>query len=557
MSIRSEAMPYRGELSFQLMEILRKNGMRAQLAVEGDRYMLLVQGHDSPMLSYPISEQQFRALADGGTNYANKKAYNTFNGIVGKDFDMPSSFVAAKNVNGRVVMGLHGVRESMPYGRMGMPYPHAFGPGFLGYSPRMQPGMHLRRIGGVAVMAQPMLIEHTDGRMRPGELKSGGYGYYYKGQQTQPQQAAPVDALKDLQTYFPPVQTRPRPTEPAIPYKEHITSDVYFTNEKWQEVLSSHGIIIDADKKQLTIQSTANNQDFVYDLSDIEVQKLTDNSLKTTSVQDRLDLLNNVISLDFKDTITKEALNSKERIGIALKPEVEQSLAPQQAMQNGEQMQVIQDPLVHQHHEAPTLNPDEGYVDGSRIEDLNERKGWYREGNHGREVEVGDIWVEKVDPPVKEEAPEAEKQKGKKDDDKVTYKMSAVINGEVVSHEISKKQFEKFMAVDDYQRQRMMSKIFSEVDMKTRPEMRNRFNPLAALAAGLEVAREATFVGADIAHNVEHIKHPHMAPDVYQEVHGTGRIYVKPGVDSPQDIASRAFEAGLNQGLHGGHGMGR
>lgn len=557
MSIRSEAMPYRGELSFQLMEILRKNGMRAQLAVEGDRYMLLVQGHDSPMLSYPISEQQFRALADGGTNYANKKAYNTFNGIVGRDFDMPSSFVAAKNVNGRVVMGLHGVRESMPYGRMGMPYHHAFGPGFLGYSPRMQPGMHLRRIGGVAVMVQPMLIEHTDGRMRPGELKSGGYGYYYKGQQTQPQQAATVDALKDLQTYFPPVQTRPRPTEPAIPYKEHITSDVYFTNEKWQEVLSSHGIIIDADKKQLTIQSTANNQDFVYDLSDIEVQKLTDNSLKTTSVQDRLDLLNNVISLDFKDTITKEALNSKERIGIALKPEVEQSLAPQQAMQNGEQMQVIQDPLVQQHHEAPTLNPNKGYVDGSRIEDLNERKGWYREGNHGREVEVGDIWVEKVNPPVKEEAPEAEKQKGKKDDDKVTYKMSAVINGEVVSHEISKKQFEKFMAVDDYQRQRMMSKIFSEVDMKTRPEMRNRFNPLAALAAGLEVAREATFVGADIAHNVEHIKHPHMAPDVYQEVHGTGRIYVKPGVDSPQDIASRAFEAGLNQGLHGGHGMGR
>ena len=558
MSIRSEAMPYRGGLSYQLTEILRRNGMRAQLAVEGDRYMLLVQGHDSPMLSYPISEQQYRALADGGTNYANRKAYNTFNGIVGKDFDMPSSFVAAKNVNGRVVMGLHGVRESMPYGSMGMPYhPHAFGHGFLGWTPRMQPGMHLRRIGGVAVMAQPMLAEHTDGRMRPGELKSGGYGYYYKGQQTQPQQAAPVDALNDLQTYFPPVQTRPRPTEPAIPYKEHITSDVYFTNEKWQEVLSSHGIIIDADKKLLTIQSTANNQDFVYDLSDNEVQKLTDNSLKTTSLQDRLDLLNNVISLDFKDTITKEALNSTEHIGIALKPEVEQSLAPQQAMQDGEQMQVIQDPLVQQRHDAPTLNPDEGYVDGSRIEDLNERKGWYREGNHGREVEVGDIWVEKVVPPIKEETTEAENQEGKKEDDKVTYKMSAVINGEVVSHEISKRQFEKFMAVDDYQRQRMMSKIFSEVDKKTRPEMHNRFNPLAALAAGLEAAREATFVGADIAHNIEHISHPHPTPDVYHEVHGTGRVYVKPGVDSPQDIASRAFEAGLNQGLHGGHGMGR
>lgn len=26
---------------------------------------------------------------------------------------------------------------------------------------------------------------------------------------------------------------------------------------------------------------------------------------------------------------------------------------------------------------------------------MNERKGWYREGKHGREVEVGDIWVER------------------------------------------------------------------------------------------------------------------------------------------------------------------
>ena len=549
-------MPYRGELAYQLQDTLRKNGMRAQLAVEGDKYMLLVQGHDSPMLSYPISEQQFRALADGGTNYANKKAYNTFNGIVGKDFDMPSSYVAAKNVNGRVVMGLHGVRESAPDRGMGMQQPmmrpHAFGRDFLGWTPRMQPGMHLRRIGGVAVMAEPMLMEHTDGRTRPGELKSGGYGYYYKGQQ-QAQQTATVDPLKDLQTYFPPVETRPRPAEPAKPYKELITSDVYFTNEKWQEVLSSHGIIIDADKKQLTIQSTATQQDFVYDLSDNELKALTDNSLKSTSLQNRLDILNNAISLDFQDKVTKDMLNSKERIGITLKPEVEQSLSAQQTVQQQQsQMQVIADPL--QYHDAPTLNPDEGYVDGTRIEDLNERKGWYREGKHGREVDVGDIWVEKVQPQPKE-GTEAEQQKGRKDD-KVTYRMSAVINGEVITHEINQKQYDKFMAVDDYQRQRMMSKIFSEVDLKTRPEMRNHFNPLAALAAGLEVAREATYVGADIAHGVDHIKHPHMAPDVYQEAHGTGRIYVKPGVDSPQDIASRAFEAGFNQATHG-HGMGR
>ena len=179
MSIRSEAMSYRGELSYQLQDLLRRNGMRAQLAVQGDRYLLIVQGHDSPLLEYPISEQQFRALADGGTNYANKHAYKAFNNIVSKDFDMPSSYVAARNVNGRVAMGLHGYRER-----------------YLGWTPRMQDGYHLRRMAGVA-----MVPEHADGRLRPGELQSGSYGYYYKGHQEAP---TVQDPLKDLQNVFTP-----------------------------------------------------------------------------------------------------------------------------------------------------------------------------------------------------------------------------------------------------------------------------------------------------------------------------------------------------------------
>ena len=545
MSIRSESLPYRGRLSYQLEDLLRRNGMSAQLAVEEGRYKLLVQGHDSPLLRYDISEQQFRALGDGGTNYANKKAYNTFNSIVGKDFDLPSSFVAARNVNGRVAMGLHGYRVGVgEYGRPFPMRPHAFGAGFLGWMPRQQPGFHLRRIGDV-----PMVVEHADGRIRPGELKSGGYGYYYKGGQQPANQVA--DPLRDLQTYFPPVQTRPRPTEPAKPYKELITSDVYFTNEKWQEVLSSHGIVIDADKKLLTIQSTGTQQDFVYDLTEEEVKKLTDNSLKAVPLQERIDLLNHVINGDFKDSITKDMLNSTEHISITLKPEVEQSLVQQQQVIN-HQVDVIPDPLQQQHL-APSLNPEDGYVNGQDLEEGDERKGWYREGKHGRSVEVGDIWVEKVQPQKAEgEAAQNDDQKN----NQVTYRMSAVINGQVVSHEISQKQYDKFMAVDDYQRMRMLSKVFKEVDLKTRPEMRQGFNLGAFLAAGLTAARDATYLGADIAHNVEHIKHPHYAPDVYNEVHGTGRIFFKPGVDSPQDIASRAFEAGLNQGIYG-HGMGR
>lgn len=541
MSIRSEAMSLRGELSPQLRELLRKNGMKAQLAVEQGQYKLLVQGHDSPLLTYTISEQQFRLLGDGGTNYANKKAYQTFNAIVGKDFDLPSSYVAARNVNGRVAMGLHDYRVGV--GETGYPHPHAFGGDFLGWTPRQQDGFHLRRVGGVAMMPA-MVAEHPDGRMRPGELQSGGYGYYYKGLS---QQVA-TDPLQDLQSYFPQVQSRPRSQEPAKPYKELITSDVYFTNEKWQEVLSSHGILVDAEKKTLTIQSAGAQQDFVYDLTDEEVRKLTDNSLKSVPLQQRIDVLNNVINGDFKDKITYDMLNSTERVAITLRPEVEASLRQKEA--ESQAVQVMQDPLAgHSQHVAPTLNPDEGYVNGADLDAMNERKGWYREGKHGREVEVGDIWVEKAEKPDRPSKQESE-------DERFTYKMSAVINGEVITHEISRKQYDKFMAVDDYQRQRMMSKIFHEVDMKTRPEMRQGFNLGAFLGAGLTAISDATYMGADIAHNIEHIKHPHPSPEVYQERHGTGRIYVKPGVDSPQDIAARAFEAGLNQGSQG-HGLGR
>lgn len=539
MSIRSEAMSYRGDLSYYLQEVLRKNGMKAQLAVENDKYHLLVQGHDSPMFDYPVSEKQFRALADGGTNYSNKKAYATFNSIVGKDFDVPSSFVAARNVNGRVVMGLHGYREGFEDR-----HPHAFGRGFLGWTPRHQPGLHLRRMAGVAM--SPMVAEHADGRLRPGELKSGGYGYYYKGRSEQVS-----DPLKDMQSYFPQAQIRTRPQEPAKPYKELVTSPVYFTNEKWQEVLSSHGIVLDEGKKTLTIQSTGTQQDFIYDLTDAEVRKLTANSLKTSSLKERLDILNNVISGDFKDKITMDMLNSKELISIGLKPEVQSSLSQQR---DGDTMQVVQDPLANVQHEAPTLDPDKGYVNGADLEKMNERKAWYREGKHGREVEVGDIWVEK-NPLPQTQTKEGNRSESK--GDKFTYKMCAVINGEVVTHAIDKKQYDKFMAVDDYQRQRMMSKIFHEVDMKSRPEMRQGFNLCAFLGAGLTALSEATYLGADIAHNVEHIKHPHPSPEIHSEVHGTGRIYVKPGVDSPQAIAERAFDAGLNAGLHHGGGMGR
>ena len=623
MSIRSEAMPYRAGVSGNLQELLRKNGMTAQIALEGDRFALYVQGHDSPMLRYDITEQQMRALADGGTNYSNKKAYQTFNNIVSKDFDLPSSFVAARNVNSRVAMGLHGYRERVEgYGR-GMGFyarPHAFGPGFLGWSPAQQPGFHLRRVGGVAMMANPMVMEHRDGRIRPGELKSGSYGYYYKGGQQQTP-ARTIDPMEQLKVSFPPIETKPRSTEPAIAYKDVINSPVYFTNEKWQEVLSSHGIVIDDKDRTMTIQSAATEHDIKVNLTNEQYIKLTDNSLKSTSIQARLDIINAVMANDFDGKVTMDMLNSKERIKVPLKPDVAAQLNQLENQRIAEQYHHDEPEVIKDWHVAPTTDPNKGYVDGKALSEMNERKGWFREGQHGREVSVDDIWVEKIpsaqavresqmekdasdhalktvaaninamtgeekfnndnvnmksiadaldkltpeqknnldkvyaetyNDKLKELKDNQPKVENKKQDQKTTYRMSAVINGEVITHEISQKQYDRFMAVDDYQRQRMMSKVFKEVDMKTRPEMRERFNLGAFLSAGLTALSEATYLGADIAHNIEHIKHPHHAPEIYSEVHGRDHILAKPGVDSPQDIAQRAYERGFNQATFGG-----
>lgn len=216
------------DLQPEMQDILRRNGMQAHVVSDDTGYRLVVQGHDSPLLTYDLTERQMLALTDWGTNSANKKAYNVFTSIVGKDFYMPKNFVHARNANGRVAMGLHGYRigigEYGRVGRLGMPPP------FLGWTPRHQWGFHLRRVGGQLFYPGPPIVpERWDGRMKPGELQSGGYGFYYKYKDGQPiQSARQTDVLQDLQTVITPMVSRPRSTEPARTYKELIASPVYF-----------------------------------------------------------------------------------------------------------------------------------------------------------------------------------------------------------------------------------------------------------------------------------------------------------------------------------------
>ena len=170
-----------------------------------------------------------------------------------------------------------------------------------------------------------------------------------------------------------------------------------------------------------------------------------------------------------------------------------------------------------------------GVVDGRELNRLKDTKGWYREETHGREVSVGAITVE----------PDLQST-GK-------YRMTAIIDGQRVSHEITQKQYDKFMAVDDYHRMKLFSKVFPEVEMKGNG---NGVNVGAAILAALTVG---TGVASAIAR-------PRPAPEVYVDRYEANAVFHKPGVIDAATIAAAQFEsesAGRQPAPQESLGMGR
>ena len=210
-------------------------------------------------------------------------------------------------------------------------------------------------------------------------------------------------------------------------------------------------------------------------------------------------------------------------------------------------------------------------VHGEDLQQEAENKGWYREGAHGREVHVGEIRVE----PIRPEQSEAQENAHLESKGEIKYRMTAVINGEAISHEITAKQYNKFLALDDEHRMKLFARVFPEVDIKRIPredrmplEERDRGLRIPfgeRLLTALSVAGEATHILRGVAHDVGHIRRDISghAPERYMEghaesPHGRGGIYYKPGVDTYSEVASRAFEAGMtaehmHHELH--HGM--
>lgn len=472
--IRKNTNPRATDVAPQLQSVLHANGMQAHISLsETGTYQLVTISHNSSQPRYyDLNEKQLDALVNGGTNTWNKNAYNTFVSIVKDDYYIPGSWVAAKNANSPVNHGLwgHTIMDG-EYGYRDPRFRPFAGPGFGKFDNSLFGFLfgggryHIRRVAGRPYFANsaPVVIERPDGRLKPGELKSGSYGFYDKGNQKK-------DAISNLEVDVKP-RVLERPKGKALPLKDYITGYstlLTFSGAGFAEVLSSHGIVVDKDKKTLTIKSDGVNKNLEYTLTDEELNTILNDKLRFTdtrgkkkhvhnknapNISERLDVINKVIANDFADKITVDHLQSKDYINIKLKPETAASLGllEKQANAYNKNIDTLDLDMREMRQDYRTGFIDKwnsiGVVDGRT---LSEDKGFYLPMDKGRRVAVGEIQAYPTN-----------------DGTKTSYRMTAVINNQVMSHEISKDDYIKFINYDDEHRLQLFDKVFDEVKIKS------------------------------------------------------------------------------------------
>lgn len=473
--LRKNTNPRAWDIAPQLQQTLNANGMQAHLSQlpTGEMQLVTLAHNASTPRYYRLSENQVETLRNGGTNSANKQAYETFASIVKTDYYIPSSWAAAKNANSPVNNGLwghtishgeYGYREPRFRPFMGARYGrfNSFMDRFLAPTHR---GYHIRRIEGRPYFASsaPVVMDRPDGRLKPGEMKSGSYGFYDKG-------TTQTDPLNSLE-----IQTQPkilnRPKGQAEPLDKVMGTNLYPTAELFQHMLSTHGVIIDEKNKTLTIKSSSVNKDLQYALTDDEINKLMAENFKNTgkngkqtknavSIDERISIINKVIENDFKEPITRDMLNSKDYVSIRLKPETEKEIFISQdaAMSNSKNIDILKFGGQRQDYRTGFIDRwnSIGVVDGRM---LSQEKGFFLPNKDGRRVSVGEIQAYPTH-----------------DGEKTSFRMTAVINGQVMSHEISKNDYIKFINYDDEHRLELFDKTFNEVKIKSSSKGKNEDN---------------------------------------------------------------------------------
>lgn len=440
---RSGAEGYGYDLSDKLKRILRANGMLANIQQDasGNNYLVVRTADMVGDKAYKLNEQQLNKLTAIGGGPLTEKAYNQLIDIVKKDFNIPPAYVNAQTASARgVVTGLHGYRNPMREIGWENPYRPIFStPGFL----RMEPDFVRQR---------------KDGRMMPGELRSGAYGFSRKDTMNQTEAVAPKQEIKKDLIPAPRIEGLSKPLSKTV----NMSSPMYFDKNSFLEVLKTHGVVVDQAKKTLTIQSSDTRRDLVYDLNNDELKKITSARLVTKgnekgySIDARLAVINNVIKGDFEDKITKQQLESKNLIDIKLKPEV-RAVTEKEFIEQDKQKEIQRQQrewentikaarekeIQRLEAESKRISKDNHAVNGRDIAYLIAGMGFFTAAAHGREVVVGEIRADKT-------------LDGK-------YTMKAMINGEwSKEHSLTAEQYNRFMAHDDGERLRDFAKIFSK-----------------------------------------------------------------------------------------------
>lgn len=468
------------DIAPELDQVLRENGMQAHISLgENGGYQLVTMSHNtSQPRHYDLTNEQLEKLvAHGGVN--DKLAYKTFVSIVKDDYYCPQSYAAARNVYSPVQMGLYGYRRqrgeynyfggnpfSWRHYGLGDGYfhPHGWGPGHYNY----------RRIGGRLFIdnGAPVMAERPDGRLKPGELRSGSYGFYDKGNQSWDK-----DALEQMQVQAQPAKLNELTEEEkkkVTLLNEYIGKKSYnkhlLTGSTFNDILHDHGITFNAKDKTLTIKAKGLDRQVVYhNLTDEQVKILSNDKIKIpgekghkgqhmkdgNSVPERLKVINDIISVHFDDKVTTTKLNEKDLVTLKPNAEFSKQLAvetQQPTQQQASQMNDVID-MKNMREDYRTGFVDRwntiGVVDGRAI---SEDKGFYLPVKGGRAVSVGEIQAYVANDG---------KDRGE------TFKMSAVINGKVYTHDISKEDYYRFLNYDDEHRLELFDKNFKEVQIKS------------------------------------------------------------------------------------------
>ena len=507
-------------INTQIKDALRRQNFDADVFQgEDGKFRLDVwDGSRGNTYSYNITEEQARLFThqqNNGYGGYRDKAWRTMALIMRNDFkDLPLSYSQLNNygtmINNRDMTYAQANYRNMTMrgGIFRRPGPFGGGPDMRGWDPH--------HFGWGRGMAPPLFgIVHT----RPYSYGYGGEVYGDDVYENRPGAVKPgtgritpkENSDRAVQSQRPTVNAtvvrrREERLEPqngeAIPLSESV-KDGKFDEEKFLQVLSSHGITLKNNmyKPTLEVYSAKEGGKITYEISREQAGRLLarDPDQKDFSIQDRLDTINEIIAGDWEEKVTKETLESKDPLALTatvsakdvLKNVREENM--RQDLAFGAEMGTRNQLGAVQKVSGARVDERSGrfsgvvdgklyqgaMVDGGKLEELKATKSFYTSERHGREVQVGTVFVSKITtlPQERENNPSQEESeanlKGTENQQeqtpkagKINYTMTAMIDGQEVTRSINASTYEKFMAVDDYHRLKMFDKVFDEVDMK-------------------------------------------------------------------------------------------